>query len=277
MSLSISSTVALNNGVPMPMLGLGTWNSQAGREAEQAVRYALAIGYRLIDTATAYGNEASIGAAIAESGIDRREIFVTTKVWIDDQGYEATRAACRRSLAALRFDYLDLYLIHWPAPNRWLDAWRAMTELQNEGLCRAIGVSNFTIHHLEELQAASPVVPAVNQVEFNPFAYKKDLLQYCRDHRIQLESYSPLTRGARLNHPTLMAIAKTHGKTPAQILIRWPLQHQVVVIPKSAHRERIKENADVFDFELSAEEMAALDALNEDYSALSRDWRAQFE
>ncbi|HEY3417532.1 MAG TPA: aldo/keto reductase, partial [Armatimonadota bacterium] len=248
MSLTISSTVTLNNGVEMPLFGLGVFRTPPGTATQQAVSYALQIGYRLIDTASAYGNEEEVGIGVAESGIDRHEVFVTTKAWIDEQGLEETRAACERSLQLLGMDYLDLYLIHWPAPGRWLDAWRAMLALREEGKCRAIGVSNFTIRHLRELQAATSVEPAVNQVEFSPFHFDKDLLDYCREHNIRVESYSPLTRGEKFNHPTLHAIAARHGKSPAQILIRWTLQHAVVVIPKSANPAHIRENADVFDF-----------------------------
>ena len=276
MTLSVSSTVALNNGVVMPLFGLGTFRSPAGALTQAAVREALTVGYRLIDTAAAYGNETDVGLGVAGSSVDRRDVFVTTKVWIDDQGYEETLAACRDSLQRLQFDYLDLYLIHWPAPGRWQDSWRAMLTLLEEGTCRAIGVSNFAIHHLEELCGFSPVMPAVNQVEFSPFLYRRELLDYCRAQGVQLESYSPLTRGEKLHDPRLVKIAAKYGKTPAQILIRWPLQHEVVVIPKSVHPAHIRENADIFDFEISAEDMAALDAMNEDFYTLSADWRAQF-
>ncbi|HEY3377702.1 MAG TPA: aldo/keto reductase [Armatimonadota bacterium] len=276
MPLTLQSTVTLPHDVTMPLLGLGTFKASPGESTRQAVCAALAAGYRLIDTAAAYGNEESVGQALADSPLARREIFVTTKVWIDAQGYEPTLAACRRSLRALGLDYLDLYLIHWPVPDRWLESWRALMQLQQDGLCRAIGVSNCDIAHLERLRAYSPVVPAVNQVEFSPFLYRKALLDYCRAHGIQLEAYSPLTRGYRLSHPTVRALADKYGKTPAQLLIRWPLQHEVVVIPKSTHPARIRENADVFDFAISDEDMATLDGLNEDYATTDAGWRSRF-
>jgi len=240
------------------------------------VRYALELGYRLIDTASAYGNETDVGAAVEVSGVPREELFITTKAWIDEQGKDATVEACRRSLARLGLDYLDLYLIHWPAPGVWPQAWEAMLGLLQSGECRAIGVSNFGIHHLEELLARSPVVPAVNQVEFNPFFYRKDLLDYCREKGIRLESYGPLTRGAKLHDPRVAAIADAHGKRPAQVLLRWAIQHGVVPIPKSVHAARIRENSEVFDFELAPEEMGVLDSLNENYSFVSPAWREQF-
>lgn len=276
MQLSLSSTMTLNNGVQMPMFGLGTYLSPQGTATREAVQAALRVGYRLLDTAAAYGNEADVGAAIAESGIAREEIFVTTKVWIDDQGAKATPSAFRQSLQALGLDYLDLYLIHWPAPSRWQQAWTAMQGLLDSGACRAIGVSNFEIHHLEELRRISSVLPAVNQVEFSPFLYRKALLEYCSEQGIRLEAYSPLTRGEKFNDPRLRNIAKKYGKSPAQILIRWPLQHGVIVIPKSVHAARIREDAEVFDFEIAPEDMAILDSMNEDFYTISAGWRARF-
>lgn len=276
MALSISSMVTLNNGVQMPVLGLGTWQTPRGETVRRAVRAALETGYRLIDTAAIYGNEEDIGAAIAESGIDRSELFITTKLWITDVRYQRALAACRRSLQRLRLDYLDLYLIHWPVPWLWPQAWRALMTLQEEGLCRAIGVSNFDIRHLQAAMQLGPVVPAVNQVEFSPFVYRRELLEFCREHGIQLESYSPLTRGAKLRDPRAAAIAQHYGKTPAQLFLRWALQHGLVTIPKSTRPERIRENADIFDFEITPEDMAALDTLNEDYYTTLGCWRGLF-
>jgi len=275
MALSLSSAVTLNNGVRMPMLGLGTWQSARGETVRRAVRAALDAGYRLIDTAAAYGNEEDIGAAIAESGIDRSELFITTKLWIADARYHRALAACRQSLRRLRLDYLDLYLIHWPVPWLWPQAWRALLTLREEGLCRAIGVSNFNIRHLQAAMHLG-AVPSVNQVEFSPFLYRRDLLQFCREHGIQLESYSPLTRGAKLRDPRVAALARHYGKTNAQLFLRWALQHGVVTIPKSTHPERIRENADLFDFEITLDDMAALDALNEDYYTIPAIWRRVF-
>jgi len=275
MALSIISTVTLNNGVRMPVLGLGTWQLARGETVRRAVRVALDTGYRLIDTATVYGNEEDVGAAVAESGIDRRELFITTKLWITDVTYPRTLAACRRSLQRLRLNYLDLYLIHWPVPWLWPQAWRALITLQQEGLCRAIGVSNFEIRHLQAAMQLG-AVPAVNQAEFSPFLYRRELHDFCREHGIQLESYSPLTRGAKLRDPRVTALAQHYKKTNAQLFLRWALQHGVVTIPKSSHPERIRENADLFDFEINPEDMAALDALNEDYYTVPGIWRRLF-
>jgi diketogulonate reductase-like aldo/keto reductase len=274
MTLTIDSTVTLNNGVTMPWLGLGVFKAEYGEQTRRAVRWALEAGYRHIDTAKVYGNEPSVGEAVADGPVPRDQLFITTKVWNNDQGYDKTLKACEDSLKRLGMDYIDLYLVHWPVKDKRLETWRAMERLLGEGRCRAIGVSNYMAHHLRELLDASDTVPAVNQVEFSPFLYRKDLLEQCRAAGIVLEAYSPLTRGARLDDPTLAAVAARHGKSPARVIIRWILQHQVIVIPKSVHRERIEENADVFDFELSAEEMAAIDGLDEHWSAMAPGWIA---
>ncbi|HEX2948554.1 MAG TPA: aldo/keto reductase, partial [Armatimonadota bacterium] len=230
-----------------------------------------------IDTAAAYGNEADVGRAILESGVDRNDIFVTTKLWVDDEGYDEALIACQKSLYRLQLDYLDLYLIHWPSPGQWQHAWKAMERLLKEGKCRAVGVSNFQIHHLDEIQAMSDIVPAVNQVEFSPFLYRRDLLEYCQQNNIQLEAYSSLTRGGKLNDPRVVDIAKKYGKSPAQVLLRWPLQHGIIIIPKSTHPDRIRTNADIFDFSLSEDDMAILDNMNEDFYTTPAGWRAKFE
>ncbi len=261
--MSIPSTT-LNNGVAMPVLGLGVFRSRPGRETRDAVRWALEDGYRHIDTARVYRNEADVGAAVTASRVPRDELFIVTKLWNADQGYDRTRRACEQSLRDLGVEYLDLYLMHWPVTEMRLESWRAMEGLLEEGRCRAIGVSNFTVAHLGELIDAADVVPAVNQVEFSPFLYQRELLEACRRHGVQLEAYSPLTRGRRLSDARVTAISRAHGKTPAQVLIRWALQHELVVIPKSVHRARIAENCDVFDFELPADEMTQLDALDEE-------------
>ncbi|MCI4339403.1 MAG: aldo/keto reductase [Thermoplasmata archaeon] len=263
---ALSSRVRLNQGTEMPVLGLGVFQSPPGSETRQAVAWALAEGYRLIDTAAMYGNEADVGAAVRESGIPREEIFVTTKLWHTDHGFEAAQRAGRRSLEALGIEYIDLYLIHWPRanpPSQRLDSWRALERLKEDGVCRAIGVSNYAIRHLEELAGHSHVTPAVNQVEFHPFVYDPELLTYCSAHGIQPEAYSPLTRDRRLDDATIADVARTHGRSPAQVLIRWGLQHGVVEIPKSVRQERIRENARVFDFTLTAEEMTRLDSLRD--------------
>jgi diketogulonate reductase-like aldo/keto reductase len=246
----------------MPWVGLGVYRIPAGKPCLRAVTHALSIGYRHIDTAAFYGNEGDVGRAVRESGIPREQIFVVTKLWNSDQGYASALKACNESLAKLALDYIDLYLIHWPEPGRRLDSWRALVELRKQGKCRSIGVSNYTIAHLEELMAHSNVAPAVNQVEFSPFLYQRELLEFCRAHGIQLEAYCPLTRGVKLGDPVIGAVARKHGRTSAQVLLRWAVQHQVVVIPKSGQPARIEENAGIFDFTISDRDMAALDALD---------------
>jgi diketogulonate reductase-like aldo/keto reductase len=257
----LGSRVTLRDGVEMPVFGLGTWKLPAGKVTRDAVRHAIGLGYRLFDTAKLYGNEADVGAALADSGLPRKEYFVTTKVWNDDQGYESTLRAFEKSRRALGVDAVDLYLIHWPVPGKRLDTWRAIEKLHSDGLCRSIGVSNFTIEHLKELFAASDTVPSVNQVEFNPFLYQRELLEFCREEKVQLEAYSPLTRGQQLTHPVLLNAARAHGRTAAQVMLRWGLQHRVIEIPKSSREERLRENAGALEFELSAKEMEELDGL----------------
>jgi methylglyoxal/glyoxal reductase len=230
----------------------------------RAVRYALKIGYRHIDTAWLYGNEADVGRAVRESGIRREEIFITTKVWDSDQGYDSTLTACERSLRRLGLSYIDLYLIHWPVQAKSKDTWKAMIQLLKDGKARAIGVSNYEIFDIQEILQNFDTVPSVNQVEFHPFLYQEKLLQFCKNNDIQLEAYSPLTRAEKLNHATVLTIAQKYDKTAAQILIRWGLQHDLVVIPKSIHEKRIKENSEVFDFQLEEQDMKLLNSLNED-------------
>src|SRR3989344_1973290 len=260
--LDIKSTAKLNNGQQMPILGLGVWQMAKGQETANAVLRALQVGYRHIDTAKIYGNEESVGEAIRKSGIARDEIFVTTKLWNDDHG--DPEKALDQSLQRLGMDYVDLYLIHWPGSDSDnLETWKVMKNSPASGKCRAVGVSNFSITHLKELLAHSELMPAVNQVEFHPYLYQKDLLEYCRSQNIQLEAYSPLTKGQRLEDPKLLEIAQKYSKSPAQILIRWSLQHGLVVIPKSSNPERIKKNSEVFDFQISPEDMAKIDAFHE--------------
>ena len=285
MGLPIETKLALNDSHLIPQLGLGVWQTRAGATCEAAVLAALEAGYRHIDTAAMYGNEESVGAAIRMSGIPRENIFVTTKLWNSDHGNPAR--ALETSLRKLKLDYIDLYLIHYPVRER-RQSWRALEALRAEGKARSIGVSNFTIRHLTELLAETKTVPAVNQVEFHPYLYQRDLLDFCAGEGIVIEAYSPLTKGVRLKDPKLVAVARKYKKTepqqatpwsrlplldrlsrvseiksPAQILIRWALQHGLVVIPKSANRRRILEDADVFDFEISAEDMEILDRFNE--------------
>ncbi|HLQ41839.1 MAG TPA: aldo/keto reductase [Thermoplasmata archaeon] len=263
MALTPGSRVTLHDGNTMPVLGLGMWQAGSGKQTRKAVATALEIGYRLFDTAKLYGNESDLGTAIRESGIPREEIFVMTKLWNNDQGYESGLRAFEKSRRELGLDYVDLYLIHWPVPGLRQESWKALLKIRDEGLARSIGVSNYTIRHLEELLRATPAPPAVNQVEFHPFLYQKELLEFCVSKKIQLEAYSPLTRGHRLDHPVIAQIAARHGRTPAQVLIRWSLQHGLVVIPKSIRPERIRENAAVFDFQLSPDDMKRLDSLDE--------------
>jgi diketogulonate reductase-like aldo/keto reductase len=267
-SLSIGTRLPLNHGTPIPVLGLGVWQAGAGDATRAAVRAALDAGYRLIDTARMYGNEVEVGEAIRASGVPREEIFVTTKLSTRDQGYEPALAAAAASLKRLDLGYIDLYLIHWPSaepPSRRLDTWRALEKLQQEGTCRSVGVSNYTVRHLEELHSDFELLPAVNQVEFHPFLYQRELLEYCHRRKIQLEAYAPLVHGRRLDDPRLLEIAARHHRSVAQVLLRWGLEHGVVEIPKSSRPERIVENSKVFDFSLSAAEMAALNALNDGF------------
>jgi methylglyoxal/glyoxal reductase len=259
--LSLAARTTLSDGGRMPWVGLGVYRL-TGKPCLSAVAHALSVGYRHIDTAAFYDNEEHVGRAVRESGIARDEVFVVTKLWNSDQGYASAIKACNESLAKLKLDYVDLYLIHWPETGRRLDSWRALVELRRQGKCRSIGVSNYTIGHLKELMAHSDVAPAVNQVEFSPFLFQRDLLEFCRSHAIQLEAYCPLTRGRKLGDPAIGAVARRYGKTPAQVLLRWSLQHQVVVIPKSEQPARIGENAALFDFALDKRDMAALDALD---------------
>ena len=265
MELTIETKLTLNDGYRIPQLGLGVWQIRAGKTCEAAVFAALEAGYRHIDTAAVYGNEESVGAAITMSGIPREQIFVTTKLWNSD--HRNPERALDTSLRKLKFDYVDLYLIHYPVRER-RQSWGALQALRAQGKARSIGVSNFTVAHLSELLAEGETVPAVNQVEFHPYLYQKALLSFCRNRGIVIEAYSPLTHGERLKDPKLVAIAKRYSsaatQSTAQILIRWGLQHQLAVIPKSSSRRRILENADVFDFEISPEDMQLLDSFNED-------------
>jgi len=256
--------VTLNNGVEMPQLGFGVFLVPAD-EVVAPVRAALDAGYRLIDTATLYGNEEGVGRAITESGLPRDEIFVTTKVWNSDQGYDRTLRAFDHSIKLLGLDVIDLYLIHWPTPARdlYVDTWRALERLYADGRTRAIGVSNFTSAHLERVIGESTVVPAVNQIELHPGLPQDELRAAHARHGIVTEAWSPLGRGqGLLDRPEVAAIAEAHDRTPAQVVLRWHLQLGIIVIPKSVHDERIRENFDVFGFELTTDEMAALSALD---------------
>jgi diketogulonate reductase-like aldo/keto reductase len=258
----ISDRVKLNNGIDMPWLGLGVWQASDGNEVETAVKTAISLGYRSIDTATVYKNEEGVGRAVRTCGVAREELFVTTKVWNNEQGYDSTLRAFEESRRKLGLDYVDLYLVHWPVPGKYKETWKALEKLYKDGAVRAIGVSNFQVHHLEDLLAATDLVPTVNQVEFHPLLTQKELLAYCKEKGIQLEAWAPLMKG-NLELPALTEIAAKYGKSAAQVVLRWDLQHGVMTIPKSTNEARIKENADLFDFELSAEDMAQIDALNQ--------------
>jgi diketogulonate reductase-like aldo/keto reductase len=258
-----SATLTLNNGSTIPQLGLGVWQAPRGPVTRAAVSTALRVGYRHIDTARIYGNEADVGAAVRDSGVPRHEIFVTTKLWNDDQGYDSTLRAFDASLSRLGFDYVDLYLLHWPVAGRRLESWQALERIHADKRARAIGVSNFLAPHLRELLGKCQVAPAVNQIELTPFLQRREAVALCKEHGIVIEAYSPLTRGLRLSHPVLEGVARGANRSPAQVLLRWGIQHGHVVLPKSTRPERIAENAAVFDFELDGEAMAALDRLEE--------------
>ena len=265
MNYNINSKVNLNNGIEMPSFGLGVYKAGKGSESITAVEHAIKTGYRLIDTASIYGNEREVGIAVKNSELPRKDIFITTKLWNSDHGYDRTLKAIEESLKELQMDYVDLYLIHWPVKSKRKETWRAMIEIQRSGRTRAIGVSNFMIHHLEELLDDSDVIPSVNQVEFSPFLYQKKLLEFCNENNIQLEAYTPLTRGKRFDDPVIKEISSKHSKTPAQILISWCLEKEVVVISKSSNKKRIEENADVFNFNLDEEDLNKLDRLDEEF------------
>lgn len=254
----------MNHGGNMPILGLGVWDA-TGKSCVDAVNHALRVGYRLIDTAKVYGNESEVGVAVRQSGVPREELFITTKVWTSDQGYESTLRACQESLKRLGLDYVDLYLIHWPGSRKRADTWRALVELKDRGKARAIGVSNYYPQHLREVLNAGPVVPAVDQIELSPFLQPREVTEFCRQRRIVVEAYSPLARGKRMREPGLVAVAQKYGKTPAQVMLRWSLQHGYVAIPKSVRPQRIEENAEVFEFMLAPEDMETLDALNDGF------------
>ncbi len=259
---SIHDCAGLYNGVKMPWFGLGVYKAKEGEEVKSAVKTALDVGYRSIDTAAFYENEKGVGQAIREYGIPREEVFITTKVWNSDQGYESTLQAFEKSRKELAVDYIDLYLIHWPGKDKYNDTWKALEKLYREGHVRAIGVSNFQIHHLEDLISKNELVPMVNQIEYHPRLTQKELHEYCSDHNIMLEAWSPLMRGQILDNEVIVSLAKKYNKTPAQIILRWDLQKGVITIPKSVSEHRIRENAHIYDFAIAMEDMAKIDSLN---------------
>lgn len=262
MALSISSKTKLANGVEVPLLGLGTYKTDEGPQVEGSVRTALELGYQSIDTASLYGNERGIGRVLAESGVARGDVFIATKVWNDEQGYAQTLAAIVRSLERLGTDYVDLYLVHWPIPRLMADTWRAMEEILARGEARAIGVCNFLEHHLHSLIEIAETPPMVDQFEHHPRLQQPGLVELCRAHGIQVEAWAPTMRGRVLDIPDLVAIGAKHGKTAIQVTLRWDVQRGIVAIPKSVHAHRIRENADIFDFELDPHDMAAIEALD---------------
>jgi diketogulonate reductase-like aldo/keto reductase len=247
----------------MPWLGFGVYKINDGQEVEEAVKSALETGYRCIDTASVYKNERGVGKAIRESGIPREEIFLITKVWNDDLRAKRTMAAFEESLERLENEYVDLYLIHWPVKDCYLEAWQVMEEIYQSGCTKAIGVSNFTIHHIEDILQDSEIVPTVNQVEFHPLLIQSELLQFCQSHNIRVQARNPLMQGQIITNQTVQKLAKKYQRTPAQIVLRWDLQHEVLTIPKSVHTNRIAENAQIFDFKISQEDMKMLDELDE--------------
>ncbi len=266
MAKNLQDTVTLNNGIKMPWFGLGVFKVEEGSEVIHSVRTAIKNGYRLIDTAAVYQNEEGVGKGIRqgmkEAGITREDLFITSKVWNSDLGYESTLAAYETSLKKLDLDYLDLYLIHWPVKGKYKEAWKALEAIYKEGRVKAIGVSNFQVHHLEDLLKAADVKPVINQVEYHPRLTQKELQQYCREHEVQLEAWSPLMQGQLLDNPELQGIANRHGKSVAQVILRWDLQNGVITIPKSIKENRIIENSSIFDFELSSDDMEKIDGLN---------------
>ncbi|MEY4987799.1 MAG: hypothetical protein RL567_1578 [Bacteroidota bacterium] len=260
MNLQIPS-VQLNNGFSMPALGLGVYAPEQQEEVGQAVEAALAVGYRLFDAASIYGNEKEVGAALAQGGVARNELFVTSKVWMDDMGFDTTMRAFEKSLKDLALDYMDLYLIHWPKEQHRKETWKALESLYDQGVVKSIGVSNYYQKHLEELFVYAHVCPAVNQIELSPFCYLPEELDFCKHNHIQLEGYAPVVRGQKKDHPVLVDIARKYGKSTYQILIRWVIEQGAVTIPKSINPERMIENAEVFDFALDADDLARMAVL----------------
>jgi diketogulonate reductase-like aldo/keto reductase len=264
-ALNLQSRVTLSDGNTMPLFGLGVWAANPGQETQDAVSCALEVGYRHIDTASMYGNEQDVGSALNACGVPRNEIFVTTKVWETEQGYEPTLRAFEQSQQKLGLEFVDLYLIHWPVEGQRVDTWQALERLQNEGRVKSIGVSNFSPNHLQEIFESGKQRPTVNQIELSPFLQQRTIADFTRSAGIHLTAYCPLARGERFSHRSLQDIAEQTGKTPAQIMIRWGLQQGQTMIPKSVNPVRIRQNADVFDFTLSDKQMRLLAELDEGF------------
>ena len=258
----IKGSFTLHNEVKMPYFGLGVYLSKDGNEVINAVKWAIQSGYRHIDTAAIYNNEEGVGEGIRESGIPREDIFLVSKVWNSEQGYDSTIKAFETSLQKLNTEYLDLYLIHWPVKGKYKETWKALEELYRQGRIRAIGVSNFLQHHLEDLLTEASVVPMVNQMEFHPYLVQQDLLDFCRSKNIQYEAWSPLMQGKIFEMDVFKEMALKYKKTIAQLVLRWDLQKGVVTIPKSSKKQRIIDNAAIFDFSISKEDMVILDKLD---------------
>ena len=258
----MSTTITLSNGVKMPFIGLGTWQVKDEQEAINAVKWAIEAGYKAIDTAVVYQNEAAVGTGIKESGANREDLFITTKVYNDCQGYEATHRSFKESLEKLQLDYVDLYLIHWPITEKYHETWRAMEEIYKSGKAKAIGISNFHQQHIEDLMITAKIKPMMNQIELHPNQNQKELVDYCQKQGIQITAYSPLGHGNVFENPVLQEMGKKYNKSVAQIILRWDIQNGIVAIPKSVNKERIASNIDVFDFELTKEDMAKIDALH---------------
>lgn len=261
----MKTTIFLNNDREMPLLGLGTYKATENNDAEKAIACAVKSGYRLIDTASVYQNEDHVGRGIAKCGVARKELFVTTKIWNNAQRLGDVHGAFERSLNRLGLDYVDLYLIHWPVPGCYLSTWKELEEILDSGRALAIGVSNFQIHHLEELRKVSGIIPAVNQIECHPLCYPKELIEYCQNMGIVMQAYAPLARGAYMDHDVMCILATKYGRTPAQIGLRWMVQKGISVIPKSVNPERISSNANIFNFSIEQEDMDILDTLNQDF------------
>ncbi|UYG97646.1 aldo/keto reductase [Cytobacillus firmus] len=262
--LSLSTTAALANGVNMPRVGLGVFKVEKEEELITAVKAAIEIGYRSIDTAAIYGNEEWVGEAIRQSGCNREELFITSKVWNSKQGYEAALKAFNTSLEKMGLEYLDLYLIHWPVEGKYTETWRALEDLYKEGKIKAIGVSNFQISHLENLLKTAEIKPMINQIELHPKLTQTELRAFAAKHDMHIEAWAPLMQGGLFENEILKKLAERYGKSIAQIVLRWHLQNGIIVIPKSTKPHRIEENADLFDFELSQQDMELIDSLNED-------------
>lgn len=260
----VEKFMLLSNGVKIPSIGFGTYKSGDDEETAKIIKNALNLGYKMIDTASFYNNEVGIGNGIKESGIDRKDIFIVTKLWNDDHGYDNTIEAFNKSLNNLQVDYIDLYLIHWPNKLN-AETWRAFEHLYETGKVKAIGVCNFKVEHLEELKKTAKIMPMVNQVEIHPFSTKNNIINYCKDNNIKVVAWSPISRGRVLSNELMIDLSQKYKKSIVQIVLRWHMQKGVIPIPKSSNENRIKENIDIFDFEISSEDMKAIDSLDEGY------------